>query len=352
MAANRQDSGGRRESGPQPTPTRRSGDAWHDPAACACSTSSPPARWPSTPRSTAACTPTCRRARRDRRRLTPRPAAVRCRRVHRLDAELTRRGLARSREHAVALIAAGRVEVRGRGRQQAGDRRRCPDPGARARRRRRSRLRLARRVTSSPGPWPRSPAIAVAGRRCLDAGASTGGFTDVLLRAGARQVVAVDVGYGQLAWALRTDERVEVHDRTNVRALQPDDIGGTGRADRGRPVVHLAAAGAARAGRLHRRRTATCCRWSSRSSRSARERLGSGGVVRDPALRADAVVPGRRCRARAGLAGGRGRARARCPGRPGTWNSSCGCAEKSAATAMDGPGHPSRPVTDTEREAG
>jgi 23S rRNA (cytidine1920-2'-O)/16S rRNA (cytidine1409-2'-O)-methyltransferase len=66
----------------------------------------------------------------------------------------------------------------------------------------------------------------VAGRRCLDAGASTGGFTQVLLRRGARQVVAVDVGYGQLAWPLRSDERVDVHDRTNVRDLTPELIGG------------------------------------------------------------------------------------------------------------------------------
>jgi 23S rRNA (cytidine1920-2'-O)/16S rRNA (cytidine1409-2'-O)-methyltransferase len=68
--------------------------------------------------------------------------------------------------------------------------------------------------------------LSVAGRRCLDAGASTGGFTDVLLRRGARQVVAVDVGYGQLAWNLRQDPRVEVHDRTNVRELTPERIGG------------------------------------------------------------------------------------------------------------------------------
>ena len=64
------------------------------------------------------------------------------------------------------------------------------------------------------------------GRRCLDAGASTGGFTDVLLRAGAAQVVAVDVGYGQLAWPIRTDERVVVLERTNVRTLTPELIGG------------------------------------------------------------------------------------------------------------------------------
>ncbi len=68
--------------------------------------------------------------------------------------------------------------------------------------------------------------LVVRGRRCLDAGASTGGFTDVLLRHGAAQVVAVDVGYGQLAWTLQQDDRVAVHDRTNVREMTPETIGG------------------------------------------------------------------------------------------------------------------------------
>jgi 23S rRNA (cytidine1920-2'-O)/16S rRNA (cytidine1409-2'-O)-methyltransferase len=65
-------------------------------------------------------------------------------------------------------------------------------------------------------------AIDPAGRRCLDAGASTGGFTDVLLREGAEHVTAVDVGYGQLAWPLRQDPRVTVMERTNVRDLRPE----------------------------------------------------------------------------------------------------------------------------------
>src|SRR5262249_49459253 len=68
--------------------------------------------------------------------------------------------------------------------------------------------------------------LGVTGRRCLDAGASTGGLTDLLLRARAPRVVAVDVGYGQLAWPLRTDGRVVVLERTNVRTLAPDAIGG------------------------------------------------------------------------------------------------------------------------------
>jgi len=68
--------------------------------------------------------------------------------------------------------------------------------------------------------------VAVTGRRALDAGASTGGFTDCLLQGGAAHVVAVDVGRGQLAWSLRTDPRVAVLERTNVRNLTPEDIDG------------------------------------------------------------------------------------------------------------------------------
>ena len=67
-------------------------------------------------------------------------------------------------------------------------------------------------------------ALDVAGTDALDAGASTGGFTDCLLQAGVRRVIAVDVGYGQLAWTLRRDERVIVLERTNVRGLQPSDL--------------------------------------------------------------------------------------------------------------------------------
>jgi 23S rRNA (cytidine1920-2'-O)/16S rRNA (cytidine1409-2'-O)-methyltransferase len=62
------------------------------------------------------------------------------------------------------------------------------------------------------------------GRSCLDAGASTGGFTDCLLKAGAARVMALDVGYGQLAWQIRNDPRVEVMERTNVRNLTPDTL--------------------------------------------------------------------------------------------------------------------------------
>jgi 23S rRNA (cytidine1920-2'-O)/16S rRNA (cytidine1409-2'-O)-methyltransferase len=144
----------------------------------------------------------------------------------RLDAELVRRGLARSREHAATLIEDGQVTVAGSVATKAatgvttdqaivvraGNQPTYASRGA-------HKLLGALEVFEPMG-------LGVEGRRCLDAGASTGGFTDVLLRKGARQVVAVDVGYGQLVWALQSDERVVVLDRTNVRHLQPDDIGG------------------------------------------------------------------------------------------------------------------------------
>ena len=87
--------------------------------------------------------------------------------------------------------------------------------------------------------------LSVSGRRCLDAGASTGGFTEVLLDRGAREVVAVDVGYGQLAWSLRSDDRVRVVERTNVRDLTAEAIGGfrPGAARRGGTGSRQAGAG-------------------------------------------------------------------------------------------------------------
>ncbi len=145
----------------------------------------------------------------------------------RLDAELVRRGLARSREQAAELINAKRVKVSGvvANKPATGvttdvailiiEDPDSPDYVSRGG----HKLAGALAVFEPEG-------LTVSGRRCLDAGASTGGFTDVLLRHGAAQVVAVDVGYGQLAWSLRSDDRVIVHDRTNIRQLVPETIGG------------------------------------------------------------------------------------------------------------------------------
>jgi len=134
-----------------------------------------------------------------------------------------RRGLARSREQARALILEGRVRVGG---TLASKPATMVDDAAAV---------LVEDDADDPGyasrgGWKLDGALerlggpAVEGRMCLDAGASTGGFTDVLLRRGARAVTCVDVGYGLLDWRLRTDDRVTVLDRTNVRLLQPGDL--------------------------------------------------------------------------------------------------------------------------------
>ena len=137
----------------------------------------------------------------------------------RLDAELVRRGLLGSRRQAVEAIAAGRVLVGGS--PAVGPTRMVgPDESI-------SVTGEGHRYVSRGGEKLAGAleefAVPVAGRRALDAGASTGGFTDCLLQAGAAHVVAVDVGRGQLAWSLREDARVTVMERTNVRALEPDD---------------------------------------------------------------------------------------------------------------------------------
>lgn len=145
----------------------------------------------------------------------------------RLDAELVRRRLARSREHASELIAAGRVSVNKTVATK-------PATGVTTDSDLVVREDLDNPEYASRGGHKLAGALEafkplglqVSDRRCLDAGASTGGFTDVLLREGAREVVAVDVGYGQLVWALRNDPRVRVHDRTNIREIDTELIGG------------------------------------------------------------------------------------------------------------------------------
>ena len=127
-----------------------------------------------------------------------------------------------------------------------------------------------------------------AGKRALDAGASTGGFTDVLLRRGAASVVAVDVGYGQLAWSLQTDERVTVVDRTNVRALEPAQVGEPVDlvvADLSFIPLGLVLPALVRCARAD----ADFLPMVKPQFEVGKERLPAGGVVRDPDLRADAV---------------------------------------------------------------
>jgi 23S rRNA (cytidine1920-2'-O)/16S rRNA (cytidine1409-2'-O)-methyltransferase len=208
----------------------------------------------------------------------------------RLDAELVRRGLARSREHASELVAAGRVKVSGAVATK-------PATGV--------STDLAILVTDDPtdpgyvsrGGHKLAGALAafaplgltVAGRRCLDAGASTGGFTDVLLRNDAAEVVAVDVGYGQLAWKLQQDERVRVHDRVNIRDLTLDLIGGPVDLVVGDlsfiglglvldPLISVTAP------------DGDLALMVKPQFEVGKERLGKGGVVRDLSLRTEVVV--------------------------------------------------------------
>ncbi|WP_028047881.1 TlyA family RNA methyltransferase [Cellulomonas sp. URHE0023] len=208
--------------------------------------------------------------------------------VTRLDTELVRRSLARSRKHAGDLIAAGRVDVDGlpvvRSAVQVTDERTitvrpdADDPAYASR----AGHKLAGALDALEG-------IAVRDRRCLDAGASTGGFTDVLLRRGAAHVVAVDVGHDQIVDSLRSDPRVEVREGVNVRSLSRGAVDPAPElvvADLSfisltlvlAALVDVAAPGA------------DLLLMVKPQFEVGRERLGSGGVVRVPALWVDAVV--------------------------------------------------------------
>ena len=138
----------------------------------------------------------------------------------RLDAELVRRGLTGSPAAAREAVEAGIVQVAGvvasKPATMVADDVAISMVGA-------SRPFVSRAGQKLAAALDRFDVDPV-GCRCLDAGASTGGFTDVLLRRGAAGVVAVDVGYGQLAWELRTDPRVTVLERTNIRDLTPEDL--------------------------------------------------------------------------------------------------------------------------------
>jgi 23S rRNA (cytidine1920-2'-O)/16S rRNA (cytidine1409-2'-O)-methyltransferase len=205
----------------------------------------------------------------------------------RLDTELVRRGLARSREQAAELITAGRVTVGGQAAAKAATQvgtdaaitiaedGQAPDYASRGGRKLEGALRAF-------------TGLQVAGRRCLDAGASTGGFTDVLLRAGAQHVIAVDVGYGQLAWNLRTDPRVTVLDRVNVRQLTPEQVApapGLITADLSFISLSLVLPALAACAAPD----ADFVLMVKPQFEVGRGKVGAGGVVREPELRAQAV---------------------------------------------------------------
>jgi 23S rRNA (cytidine1920-2'-O)/16S rRNA (cytidine1409-2'-O)-methyltransferase len=209
----------------------------------------------------------------------------------RLDSELVRRGLARSREQAAELIFAGRVRVAGQPAGKAATQVETgaaivvaaadTDPGYVSR----GGHKLAGALETFAGPDP-------GGRRCLDAGASTGGFTEVLLRAGAAHVVAVDVGYGQLAWSLRTDSRVTVVERRNVRELTPELVAAPGGELPSLVVADLSFISLRLVlGPIQRSVVpdADYVVLVKPQFEVGKDRVGAGGVVRDPLLRAEAV---------------------------------------------------------------
>jgi 23S rRNA (cytidine1920-2'-O)/16S rRNA (cytidine1409-2'-O)-methyltransferase len=203
----------------------------------------------------------------------------------RLDADLVRRGLVESRSAAAEAIASGRVLVNG-------------SPTTSASRRVAADEALV--VLGPPRPYVsrggqkleaalRAFAIDVRDHRALDAGASTGGFTDCLLQHGAAHVMAVDVGRGQLAWGLRTDTRVTVLEKTNLRELQPEAIGGP---------VRLAVADLSFISLLTVAPALGRCTVADAELvvlikpqfEAGREAVGRGGVVRDPAAHRDVVL--------------------------------------------------------------
>jgi 23S rRNA (cytidine1920-2'-O)/16S rRNA (cytidine1409-2'-O)-methyltransferase len=201
----------------------------------------------------------------------------------RLDVALVERGIFPSRARAQAAVMAGRVRVDGRPVDK-------PGTGVRA--------EAAIEVAEAPEYASRGGVklanaldalgVDVAGASALDLGASTGGFTDCLLRRGARRVIALDVGYGQLDWRLRQDDRVHAMERTNARDLRPGMLPWP-------PDLVTCDLSFISIGTVWGAvRACLAPGWRAMvmvkpQFEVGRERVGAGGVVRDPEAREDAV---------------------------------------------------------------
>ena len=205
----------------------------------------------------------------------------------RLDQRLVELGLAPSRERAKALVLAGAVLVGDVPATKAGTQV-ASDAPIRLRSGARAEADWASRGALKLMPCLEAFGVDPAGCICLDVGASTGGFTDVLLRRGAARVYAVDVGYGQLVWRLRSDPRVVVVDRTNARyigaqqvpepvALAVVDVSFISLRLVLPAIVPLCAPGA------------NLLAMVKPQFEVGKGRVGKGGVVRDDALRTEAV---------------------------------------------------------------
>jgi 23S rRNA (cytidine1920-2'-O)/16S rRNA (cytidine1409-2'-O)-methyltransferase len=204
----------------------------------------------------------------------------------RLDAELVRRGLARSREAATDLIAAGNVLVGGMPASKSATQ---VDAQTSITLKDEHAEFVSRGGHKLAGALDKFSQLLVSGKTALDAGASTGGFTDVLLKRGVSKVVAVDVGYGQLAWELQKDERVKILDRVNVRNLTPAQVGDeidlvvADLSFISLKLVLPALISVAKEG-------ADFLIMVKPQFEVGKEKLGAGGVVRDVHLRKEAVL--------------------------------------------------------------
>jgi 23S rRNA (cytidine1920-2'-O)/16S rRNA (cytidine1409-2'-O)-methyltransferase len=204
----------------------------------------------------------------------------------RLDAELVRRELARSRESAVELIAAGKVLVAGIPATKAATQ---VDAQVSITIKDDQEEFVSRGGHKLAGALDHFTDLVIANKIALDAGASTGGFTDVLLKRGVKKVVAADVGYGQLAWPLQNDHRVKILDRVNVRTLTKEQVGeeiDLVVADLSFISLKLVLPALISVAKGN----ADFLVMVKPQFEVGREKLGAGGVVRDAALRKAAVV--------------------------------------------------------------
>ena len=209
-------------------------------------------------------------------------------RKQRLDLHLVERGLAASRQQAQQLIRAGKVRSGDKVLDKPGlDV--LPEIALQVEQPARFVSRGGEKLIAALEAFP----IGLAERVCLDGGISTGGFTDCLLQHGASRVYGIDVGYGQTAWSLRTDPRLVLRERTNLRHLTPDELYGAGD-----PWPDLAVADVSfirlalvlpALGRLLQEQQREALLLVKPQFEVGKERVGKGGVVRDPLAHADAI---------------------------------------------------------------
>jgi len=206
-----------------------------------------------------------------------------------LDVQLVELGLVASRQQAQQLIRAGKV--------RSGDRildkpglEVLPELELQVEQPQRFVSRGGEKLLAAVEAFP----LALEQRVCLDGGISTGGFTDCLLQHGAARVYGVDVGYGQTAWSLRTDERLVLKERTNLRHLQPEDLYGEGDVWPDLAVADVSFIRLALVlpalGRLLQSERREAVLLVKPQFEVGKERVGKGGVVRDPLAHADAIA--------------------------------------------------------------